>query len=195
MGDPWKPKKGFKPWLKDNAFKRISTWGNVSRWIYGINSGSETPSYNEAFKECKSILRRKKELSGIAVINVRKIAGGTTANDTRVYEDFKDKFQEIVSKQIKLYVDNGCKIIICCSDVVWKCVEDISQEVFGVELSSLEKIKFSIRTTHGKSVNKHLVKIPDGGPIIVNFLHPQQQGHYKNEDLYSSLVTAVKNAL
>lgn len=87
---------------------RAATWNNIVRWTEGLLRINEDIHWQEL--ENIDDLQRKTMLQKIAVVNVKKVAGGATANSGEIAKSVADN-KDILLKQIALYEP---KIVVCC---------------------------------------------------------------------------------
>jgi len=91
---------------KNPSYSR--TWNNVARWSYGL---LDEPLFVPCSKVPKPNLSfRKKWLSPLAAVNVKKVGGGGRANRLEII-DYIKRYKNLLQQQLELYRPN---VTICC---------------------------------------------------------------------------------
>ena len=146
------------------------TWNNVVRWTQAIRDGGEYQRY--VSKEDKS-----KCLKTIAALNIKKEAGGATANAEEITA-FGKKHACYIRKQINLYQPD---IIVCCGYGNANTADIICNNVLN---NKSDKQK----TTNG--YNYYLCNLCSGKQVpVLSFQHPQMRGgHAAFEKSYNDML-------
>jgi len=144
------------------------TWNNVARWVEGIRMLPNEIHWEKLGKI--NLKRRKKALSFIAAINIKKIPGGGYSNNDEL-DRFARENKDFLKKQFGLY---NSDVIVCCS--TWYLLE----ELFG-------KFNDSKWTSRGVRFCEYK------GKFIVDYWHPQAR--YPAQFLYYGLVDALREIL
>lgn len=155
----------LREYVKDGG--QSATWDNVTRWTKGIFNYKEELNWVSLKKIDEN--NRKEVLKFIAVVNLKKIPGGYTA-DYKKIEDFLKKESNIsyLKKQISFYNPD---IVICCGTGWWYS-------------SYIDKdIKWK-ETKRGVNYDKKDNK------IIISYLHPEAR--VSSNLLYYGLIDAIK---
>lgn len=142
---------------------RAATWNNIARWTEGILRINEEIRWTEL--EHITDAKRKTLLQKIAVVNVKKVAGGATANSDEIAKSVADN-KDILLKQIELYKPT---IIVCCG---------VGANLFD------EKWEMTSRGIWYKKIDE---------TVVIDYFHPQ--AHIKNYFLYYGLMDAIKEIL
>jgi len=169
---------------KNNERRNKLTWGNISRWSYGIKEFAKTgviPKWENANQRGNKV-GRLTHLKTICAVNLNKQPGGASSNKKKIKEYFINHNKPFLISQLALYADTD--IIICCGDVVKQLLVTLFKEIYNEEFKPQQ------------------VKIVDGvwtyrisnGPLIIGFYHPQQRSkNITNEILYYKLTNAIKD--
>lgn len=207
--------KGCLTWGLDNICKRldrketsqlsvIRTWGNISRWLKGIQDvagqdgnflkfaeGLDWKNYDKQGK-AEQIAKNVKK---IVVINLKKTAGGSCSKNEKIEEYFEKENGRnacFFKRQYDLYEKD---IVICCGDVVTNCIKKYV-------IDDYEKNKEEYRKHFETSIVKKETKVwyyappKEKGPIVIGFYHPQYPQYVKRpEDFFKALVQTVGQAL
>ncbi|HEX4911140.1 MAG TPA: uracil-DNA glycosylase family protein [Permianibacter sp.] len=97
----------LRAYLRDEG-GRPATWDNVTRWVEGIrNLPSDIPWQ---MLESIDVDRRKAALRSIAVMNIKKVPGGHTANPDEIAAAAETD-QQFLLRQYELYRPD---LTICC---------------------------------------------------------------------------------
>ena len=117
-----------------------------------------------------------RNLRRICAVNIKKSAGGSVSDDGNVMEGVDVR---LLNKQLALY---SAQFIICCGDVVSKaiihnCIKDKRKWLFDFKL---------------KTTNMAVWRQIDNGAFLIEFRHPQQQGHYTDQYLFETLMDVVR---
>lgn len=147
------------------------TWNNIVRWTQAIRDGGEYQRY--VSKADKTYC-----LKTIAVLNIKKEAGGAIANTDEIQEYGKnDAF--FIKEQIELYQPD---IIVCCGRGKGKNADILREYVF----KDIEKTDVTIN-----GYDCFLVKQFDNKILpVVSFRHPQMWGgHSAFEKAYKDIHT------
>jgi hypothetical protein len=150
---------------------RSQTWNTVTQWLKGIREIENDIHWSDIKKINKN--ERKKMLSSIAVMNLKKVPGGGSSKKEAI-KSAAERDQDLINKQFELYSPD---ITICCG------TGTIVQHVIDVCLN-IEWKKTSRAITYGTyDENKH----------IFRYYHPQARypGHFK----YYMLIDAIKDVL
>lgn len=154
--------------LKDHLTNSApgTTWGNVARWVKGLQGIINDEEYEWSKLE-RIELERNELLSCISVMNIKKTPGGGTADDKALSDAAKED-KENLRKQIELYQPD----IVICGGTGW-LVKDIME------------IEEWSSTSRGVSYN-----VDKNGAIVVDYIHPN--AHVRGAMLYYTLIDAVR---
>lgn len=166
-----------------NAGGKGTTWNNIARWSALFENINDDISYKEIDNSIKE--NRKKYLSKICAVNLKKSAGGASTNDKIFKEQITDADIELLREQIKLYKPN---YIICCGKIISK---------FLVNTDNIAKRVIENRKwiSHFKIKNKiySVWRDKNNNAFIIEFRHPNNRSNlYSNEALFKSLLSAIK---
>ena len=155
------------------------TWSNVGRWVKALLDNEEDYPYD------MSPERRKKQLSRVAVLNIKKEGGTSRAEGQKIVEYAKEQRQMIL-EQIKLCSPH---IIICCGQQMKGAPSNaviLEEYVFGVKAQwqNIPSCELPREWAYYEvEINGRLVP-------VVSFCHPQvtnlcgKRGH---ENLFKPL--------
>ncbi len=104
----------LRQFLRDGAVG--STWNTVTRWIRGIYGLPDIVAWDELFEVDEDL--RKKWLSKIAVINLKKEPGAGSTNE-RELRNAVQRDREFISCQFSLYEPD---YVICCGSIVTELI-------------------------------------------------------------------------
>lgn len=100
----WTGSVNLCEWLLSEPAKNYwKTWNNIARWTKALIAGGEYPQ--KVSKADKSYWLKK-----IAFLNLKKVGGGSRANDGEI-RNYAIRDKEFIKRQIILYNPD---IIICC---------------------------------------------------------------------------------
>lgn len=138
------------------------TWNNIARWTKAILEGGEY--LHSVSKADKSYWLRK-----IAAINLKKVGGGSVAENDKIYS-YAESDREFIKRQIELYTPD---IIICCGRGNGKNADILHDVIFSEnEVSEwqepISQYNYFYVTINGKR------DIP-----VVSFYHPQMRGNHE----------------
>lgn len=172
-----KDPNGGKGWdlrelLKDGG--PAMTWNNIARWQYGIANYTKVDLWNNIRNITKKF--RKEQLNKIAVMNLKKDSGGSTAkmNEIWMYA-WNDRIN--LRKQIEIYKPD---IIICCG----------TGEVVR-ERELIHKFDKNEWITSSSGVQYYIKKNGEKNQIIVSFCHPAIRS--KASDKFEDLINTIKD--
>ena len=173
--------KTLTQWLASESFikRRIATWGNVGKWIYGLMHIDENPSWEKARYACGNYKGRFKQIQKICVVNLKKQPGKTTCPSQTLTKYFHKYNKEFFVKQMQLYVMPD--YIICGGKDVEKlfCNEQILKSCFG-DNCKMKDGSFS-------GVNYWVI---NNKTVVIGFHHPQPYNGKLFKEYYEKL-TAV----
>lgn len=137
------------------------TWNNIARWTKAILIGGEYPK--RVTKKDKTYWLRK-----IAAINLKKIGGGSAAQD-KIIGYYAKKDRIFIKRQIELYKPD---IIICCGRGKGKNADILHDVIFSdEEVSEWKKPVLQY--------NYFYIKMKEKGEVpVVSFYHPQMIGSH-----------------
>ena len=158
-----------------------TTWNNIARWSALFENMNDDISYKKIDNSIKG--NRKKYLSKICAVNLKKSAGGAYTNDKEYEVQITDAEIEILREQIKLYKPN---YIVCCGKIISKILiktDNIAKRVIEnrkwIKHFEIKKDKYS------------LWRDKNSNAFIVEFIHPNSRS-YSNEVLFESLMKVVR---
>jgi len=154
----------LREFLRNGA--RWRTWNNIVRWQFGI----ETENSIEHFSKISYVNNdtRKKYLSRLAVINLKKEPGGGNSNMSEIWNySWNDK--DYLKEQIELYKPD---VVICCG----------TGEIVK-EHKLINGIIYWNSTTNGINYSTN------EKTIVIDYFHPQQY-RIKKKKLYDDLISA-----
>lgn len=150
------------------------TWDNITRWTEGIlDRGIDWAELKIITEE-----RRKETLRKIAVVNLKKTPGGSSASIKSIQAAAR-RDRERIEEQLSLYDPD---YIICCGTGVGDIfLQDVLQKEppFWQE-TSFERLGYRIGYRQEK------------GPLIISYWHPQARK--KMEELYNALLDTLQEA-
>ncbi len=168
---------GGKKWdLRETLRKhggRSQTWDNVARWTMGImNLEDDIPwsTFNLSKEERQKL--REKVLKQIVAVNLKKTAGGHTADNKLIYKTALEN-DSLLKEQMALYKPD---IIICCgtqSAFVASCYKDV-------------EIKWEM-TSRG------IWYFRDGETVVISYVHPEAR--VTDSIIVYGLIDAVKEIM
>lgn len=159
----------LRDFLRKGAHWR--TWNNIVRWQFGIEKKNSINHFDEINYVNNDT--RKKYLSRIAVINLKKEAGKSNSNMKEI-RDSSWNDRVYIKKQIELYKPD---VIICCG------TGEIVKEYQLIE---------GIKEWH--STNNGINYSTNQKTIVINYFHPQQYRINKKK-LYDDLILAYNEIL
>lgn len=177
-------KMSLTKWLSDDiskkdAFlrKRIATWGNVSKWVYGLLHLSENPTWEQACHACGNYIGRFKQIQKICVVNMKKQPGKTKCSSATLTNYFYKYNLDFFIKQIRLY--DKPDYIICGGKDVENlfCSENVLKGCYGNNCS--------IEKGHYENINYWII---DKRIKIIGFHHPQPYDGKLFKSYYDSLM-------
>ncbi len=169
---------------KNNERKNKLTWGNISRWTYGINElfkFGNIPDWEIAKKRGNKV-GRLIHLKSICAINLNKQPGSSKTDNNKLKDYFAKYNKTFLAKQLSIYSDTN--IIICCGKIVKDLLLDSFFEIFEEKYNQ----------SHVVIVNNVWTYQLKRGPIIIGFNHPQQRNK-TNEYLYTNLLYSIKEKI
>lgn len=120
-----------------NIWERVGMWRALGALAEGlirhVGSGEALPSYEELF--ARNITEYRETLRQIAVINVKKLAGGgrgTSKESLRTlhFTAHAKKFANKLQEQIKLI--QPTIIVVCCGPAVKDCFQIQGNRLYGI---------------------------------------------------------------
>lgn len=150
--------------LSESSPTYRKTWNNVARWIKALLVQGDHPEY--VSRSDKSFWLRK-----AAVMNLKKVGGGSSSNDGTIRE-YSRADREFLKEQIVLYQPD---IIICCGRGNGKNADILRNIIF--EPSGVSEWQTPLTDS---KYNYFTVKLADGKITpVVSFYHPQIYGGHK----------------
>ena len=150
--------------LSESSPTYRKTWNNVARWIKTLLVQGDYPEY--VSRSDKSFWLRK-----AAVMNLKKVGGGSSSNDGTIRE-YARADREFLKEQIVLYQPD---IIICCGRGNGKNADILCDIIFEPS----EVSEWQTPLTDSK-YNYFTVKLADRKTTpVVSFYHPQIYGGHK----------------
>lgn len=150
-----------------------STWNNIARWSAGI-------LFNKTYDEVKDLNKedRKKYLTPITVINLKKTPGGPSSNDKEI-ANFAENDREYIMKQLEIYKPD---VIICCGTGRYF----LNQVIYG---QSNRDVDEWIRET------EDLWYMWNDGRLVVSVWHPQQRSKGRTKEFLFKNIPLVINKI
>lgn len=147
-----------------------STWNNISRWSAGL-------LFERKYEDVEYLNGedRKKYLSPISVINLKKTPGGASS-DGKEIEDFASEDRDFIKKQLEIYSPD---VIVCCGTGT-----TFITKILGLEGSNWIKQSDDFWYLWHEDT------------LVVGAWHPQQRTKGRtNRYLFENLVTPLKKII
>lgn len=150
------------------------TWDNVTRWIEGIRG----KSWEEVEKIDQE--QRRKTLSTIAAVNLKKTTGGSSSDMEEIRRE-AIKYRRELNEQVDIY---DASLIICCGRDQ-PSVGRIFEAVVG------HKVHWEVFRGVSYEVRYHR---PRRDRLVIDYYHPQQKNkkRWPDRGLFTDLVAAVR---
>lgn len=142
------------------------TWNNAARWAYGILNSC--PSFSDVPEPDAQF--RKRWIEPLAVVNVKKVGGGASANQSDIMEYARGD-RELLRTQLGLYKPG---VTVCCS----------TSRALRLLFDPVE-IGPTRTTSNGTAYSKSATL-----GLVIHYYHPQVR--YPANFLYTMLMEAVK---
>jgi hypothetical protein len=165
----------YQQFIRDKRYLRErSTWPNLIRWTYGLLNGFPTfaeveERYAEIRMEADCFFR------SVYFANISKIAGGATADDTKILQIARETSHLIV-KQIEILEPN---LVLCCGHVVFQGVKEALES---------QNIRHARKRSPG---GLEYVWWYDLRTMIVHYHHPN--AFYPKEMTYTYLINEIRS--
>lgn len=146
-------------------------WKEVGQWAYGILNRKKQKSFDEANTESNY----SKAYRSVAIVNLKKIAGGNRSN-SHVIRKYAIQDAEFLRKQVDLIVP---KIIVCCGkNLIFNIAKTIFPDAREAKLIFEKSIFIPGKLFKGKKY------------FWVDYVHPVMR-RGKQKDKYASLMNIV----
>ena len=173
--------------LRDNLITRTDegrTWFPVTRWAVSLLDGK--------FLNKTTHKIQHQHLKRIAVMNIKKEAGGSQVDDQQVLEYAKNGHDKMIIEQIK-----ACdpKLIIACSKVVYKALDE---NIFLDSTKSKEygQLTFNDRMkNYGHYFDAREYLCFDHPVYVVEYRHPNQCGTQGTSEEHHENMLKIKEFL
>lgn len=149
--------------------EHAQTWNNAARWAQGIAALPDSLPYAEVAEQTTA--SRTQHVSGLAVVNFKKIPGGPVASD-RAIHTFAREHARYLRAQLALY---SPKITICCGSA-WYLPDLYTQ----VELGEWRRASTGVQWRQSSVIG-----------AIVRYKHPQSR-RVTARKLYEDLINTVR---
>ena len=156
-------------WLRGEDGGWGTTWGEISRWAYGIQHRDDlkpwngSPQYEIGLKDCQHDLRRT-TLQSICGMNLKKTPGGSATNDAKSFKNIVEDDKENIQEQYALYDPD---LTICCGK--FPNGKSIFKEVMNYKESERNK-----HTNRGEEYYERC-----SGKYVIDFVHPANRSPIK----------------
>lgn len=169
VNDPSGEEWDLREFIRDAD--RPESWNQLTRWVDGIRRLPEDIPWNKIVEVDQE--KRRNTLRSIAVVNLKKSAGGHTT-DSASLEKRAARDQILLRKQFLLYEPD---LIICCG------TSDLAHKFCLI----CEQPKWH-STSRGISFHEHRM-----GKYVVEYSHPAAR--CKSQLLYYGLIDAIREIL
>lgn len=185
-GEDGKGVTDLRDFVLDNAKGRWQTWDNVYRWVRTI-----LESDSIRWEDVEEVDREKDRLDilkQIAVMNVKKTSGGSSADDTEL-KKAAEANKEVLKKQIELY---DADYIICGNTYfLLECLDYLTGEEMKPVKEYYLKTEKNVKPI--RPCKYYIKSLKNKKQIIVNFYHPGATDG-KGIDFFNLLLEIIKDA-
>lgn len=154
------------------GIEHAQTWNNVARWAQGIAALPDSLAYADVAEQ--TTMSRTHHVSGLAVVNVKKIPGGPVAGDRAIHA-FAREHAGYLRAQLALY---NPRITICCGSA-WYLPDLYTQG----ELGEWRRASTGVQWRQSSVIG-----------AIIRYKHPQSR-RVTARRLYEDLVNTVREIL
>lgn len=158
------------------------TWFNVARWTNSLLRG-------ELIENMTATMQHK-ILRNVAVMNLKKEAGGARVSDDCIREHSK-KYCDNIRKEIAICDPN---VIIACGNIVYDCLKEV---VFNEESSKINcKVCFNEKMqTYGDGFGVENISGKNKTIYVIHYRHPNQATKQGTLKEHHENFVKIKNAL